>query len=327
MDKLVGDGAVIGIEATLWQDGASNQLTAGLGDVETESAYPRHASFRIGSVTKSFTAAMVLQLAEEGKVDLDKSIETYLPGLLHGKGIEPDKISVRQILRHQSGLPEMEGEPEATQVFTPEELIDLALQNPAQFPAGEKMVYTNTNFIVAGMLIERVDGRPYAEALSERITGPLGLDDTFLPEIGDTLPPEPHPTGYDLSSGKPVDVTEREASQFWTAGGLVSTGADLDRFFLALANGELVPTAQLDQMHDRVPMGNMPDLGYGLGLIRFPLSCDVTAWGHAGDVPGFQTMSAATEDGSRAVAIALNQSPTKDFGPPQLLELLNTALC
>ncbi|MGH8878944.1 MAG: serine hydrolase domain-containing protein [Stackebrandtia sp.] len=330
LDKLVDDGDIIGGEATFLDGSDSVQVTAGLGNNETGSKYPSDAHFRTASLTKAFTSSLVLQLVAEGDVDLDASIEEYLPGLLHGDGIDAGTITIRHLLRHQSGLPEVgDGEepPDPSAVYTPEELIDLALDNPGQFEPGSKMRYTNTNYVVAGMLIESVTGESFTDRLTSRITEPLGLDDTYLPEPGDTSLAKPHPHGYVSGDGKTRDVTKQEPSALWTSGGMVSTGADLNRFFTALAKGDVVEAKQLKQMRDTVPMTDVPGVDYGLGLMRLPVSCDVTVWGQAGDIPGFQAMIASTADGDRAVSLAMNQSPNEKFGPQHLLKLLDTAVC
>lgn len=330
LDAFVDTGAIIGGEVTIRDGDRTRRVRAGLANLDTGAKYPRGAHTRIASVTKAFTSAMVLQLASEGEVDLDASIEEYLPGLLHGDGIDAGSITVRHLLRHQSGLPEIGDatRPQDPDVgYTPQQLIDMALENPVQGDPGGELVYTNTNYVVAGMLIEEITGGDYRTALKERITKPLRLKGTYLPKAGDTGLAKPHPHGYFFEDGKPVDVTEADATGPWASGGVVSTGADLNTYFTALARGEVVDKAQLEQMRDTVPLTGVPGVDYGLGLMRLPAECDLTLWGQAGDVPGFQAMTAATGDGSKSVAIAVNQSPNEDFGPEQLLGLLSTALC
>ncbi|ADD43806.1 serine hydrolase domain-containing protein [Stackebrandtia nassauensis] len=330
LDEFVKDGAIVGGEVTIRDGDDSAQALAGVGNRETDAKYPSDAHVRVASVTKAFTSAMVLQLVSEDEVDLDASIEEYLPGLLHGDGIDAGKITVRHLLRHQSGLPEIGDatqpqDPEVT--FTPQQLIDMALENPVQAEPGEKMIYTNTNYVVAGMLIEKLTGDDYGDALKERITKPLRLKDTYLPEPGDTGLAKPHPQGYFVADGEPKDVTEADASGTWASGGIVSSGADLNAYFTALTEGEVVDKAQLKQMRDTVPMTGVPGVEYGLGLMRLPTECELKLWGQAGDVPGFQAMTATTADGKKSATIAINQSPSEKFGPEQLLGLLSTALC
>ena len=333
LDEMVSEG-LTGVEATISIDGDVTQMVAGVGNRRTEAPYPRDARVRIASVTKPFTSALVMLLVGAGEVDLDAPIERYLPGLLHGPGIDPEAITVRQILQHRSGLPEYAEEPEVTRprstnhprTFTPHDLIELALRHPAQFPPGTKMVYTGTNFVVAGMLVEKVTGTTLSTALRDRLAEPLGLEETYLPNPGDRSLPRPHPHGYETAAGRTTDVTGLEPSGPWAAGGMVSTGADLDRFLTALVQGDIIAPAELREMQRTVPMG-LPGVRYGLGLMRIRLSCDVVAWGHAGDVPGFMTMAGATADGTRAATFVMNEMPNEFADPQHFRELLSLALC
>ena len=259
LDKMVSEG-VTGVGATISIDGDVTQLVAGVGNRKTGAPYPRDARVRIASVTKPFTSALVMLLVGSGEVDLDAPIERYLPGLLHGPGIDPEAITVRQILQHRSGLPEYAKEPEVTRprstnhprTFSPRDLIKLALRHPAQFPPGTKMVYTATNFVVAGMLVEKVTGTTFSVALRERITEPLGLEETYLPDPGDRSLPRPHPHGYETVGDRTTDVTGLEPSGPWAAGGIVSTGADLDKFLTALVQGDIIAPAELREMQRTV---------------------------------------------------------------------------
>ncbi|MEV0647397.1 serine hydrolase domain-containing protein [Phytomonospora sp. NPDC050363] len=329
VDRLVSEGFV-GAEATVLRDGSVVQYTAGLGDLATGEPYPRGAHVRVASLTKSFTSALVLRLVAEGRVELDAPVDRYLPGLLRGEGVDPGAVTVRHILQHRSGLPEYSQLPEvavaydaaSTRTFTPKELIELALRQPAQFPAGERMRYTATNYVLAGMLVEKVGGKDLATALAE-LTGPLGLSSTYLPAAGDHTIAAPFAHGHDNGA----DVTALEPSALWTAGGLVSSGTDLVGYYSALMRGEVVPSAQLEQMQVTVPMEGAGPVGYGLGLMRIPLACGSVAWGHAGDTQGYLAVVGATEDGSRAMSVTVNQSPKDAFGPAQFVELLNVALC
>ena len=138
-------------------------------------------------MTKTFVAATIMQLVAEGRIDLDAPIETYLPGRIRGEGIDANVITVRQLMRHQSGLPEYfdADTPPPDDPTTGEQLLDMALTRPAQFAPGARMKYTNTNYIVLGLLIEKVTGRPVADEITWRIIVPLGLFDTYFPAPGD----------------------------------------------------------------------------------------------------------------------------------------------
>ncbi|MFC9997112.1 serine hydrolase domain-containing protein [Nocardia sp. NPDC127526] len=331
LDALIRAGAV-GALATLTDQDATTVVTSGLADIASGTPIPTDPPqyVRAGSITKTFTAAIVLQLAAENRIDLDRSIDTYLPGLLIGDGVDGHAITVRQILGHRSGLPAPAKSPETDEfeaakdgrTFTPAQEIALALRYPAQFAPGARFKYTNTNYIVAGMLIEAVTGRAYPEELRDRILHPLGLSDTYLPATGETGLRDPHPNGYTTVDGTATDGTRIEPSLSWTSGALVSTGADLNRFYTALLAGQVVPQRLLPQMLDGVDMGRGDGMSYGLGAGYTQLPCGAQYVGHVGNIHGFTTISGATATG-RAVTVTYSGSPTaRDIGA-----LLTHALC
>ncbi|MFE2998584.1 serine hydrolase domain-containing protein [Nocardia sp. NPDC059246] len=332
IDGLVRAGTT-GVIATLTENGQTITLTAGVGDRTSRAPIPMAPpqQVRVGSISKTFAAALIMQLVSEGKVRLDEPVDAYLPGLLRGNGVDGRVITVRQILQHRSGLPELSDDPELDEVraaaggrtFTPAEEIAIALRRPAQFAPGERFKYTNTNFIVAGMLVEKVTGRTYSEELAGRITIPNQLADTYLPGPGETGFRGPHPQGYTLVGGVPTDVTRSEPSVGWSAGGLISTGNDLNRFFMALLAGKIVADAQLHDMLTTTPRSPDSPLDYGLGIGAIQLPCGAQYFGHVGEIAGYLTISGATRE-SRAVTIAMNDSPDTD---PDITGLLGDALC
>ncbi|MEI5099402.1 serine hydrolase domain-containing protein [Streptomyces sp. PmtG] len=174
--------------------------TAGVGDRDTQAKMPRNAQVRIGSVTKSFTAAVVLQLVGEGEISLDKPVDKYLPGLVRGKGIDGHLITVRQLLQHTSGLPDYEDDVTndilERRYLSPRDALDIALKHKALFKPGKKWSYSNTNYLVAGLIVERVTGRPLAEQIDKRVIQKLGLRHTYFPAPGETTLRERHPQGY-----------------------------------------------------------------------------------------------------------------------------------
>ncbi|MGE2723543.1 serine hydrolase domain-containing protein [Mycolicibacterium pulveris] len=286
------------------------RYAAGYSDVDTKAGFAPNTHIRAASITKTFVAAAVLQLVAEGRVDLDASIETYLPGRIRGEGIDANAITVRQLLRHQSGLPEyFDNEtPAPAEPKTPDQLLDMALALPAQFPPGAKMEYTNTNYVIAGMLIEKVTGRSAVDEITWRIIVPLGLFDTYFPAPGDTGLRAPYAHGYEVVDGQRTDVTAFQASAAGMAGGLVSTNEDTSAFITALLDGRVLPRAQLDEMMDVVAMPDTEGLfDYGLGLMRVNLPCGVTAWGHGGDIFGYHSFMAKPFDGP-AVSMTVTQS-------------------
>ncbi len=328
LDVLTAQDGVPGAVAVV-QDGRRTQVTrSGTGDVATGKPFPRNGSFRAGSVTKTFVATVVLQLVAEGRVRLDAPVSRYLPGLL------PDRrITVRQVLQHTSGLYSYTDDldltdPEALRHrgAEPAELVAMALKHPALFPPGTSWSYSNTNYIVAGMLVEQVTGHALATEIARRITGPLGLRDTYLPRRGDERLPAPHAVGYLPFGGKLVDFSDFDATIAGAAGGLVSTPADLDHFYGALLSGRLLRPAELAEMRRTVPADlGIPGAGYGLGLGSVPLSCGVV-WGHEGGIPGFTNFAGVGPDGRRATVV-LNENPTPAETSGHLLAVVDASMC
>ncbi|WP_434599690.1 serine hydrolase domain-containing protein [Streptomyces sp. A5-4] len=327
------------LAATVGRDGRTRNYTAGVGDLRTGAKVPVDGQVRAGSNTKAFTATVVLQLVGEGKVVLDAPVERYLPKLVRGKGIDGRRITVRQLLQHTSGLPNytdfisaLNGEVRHT-YFQPRALLDIALEHKALFAPGAKWSYSNTNYVLAGLIIEKATGRPLAEQITRRVIERIGLRHTYFPGVGDKGIREPHPRGYFAAKpGAPLeDVTEMDPSWGWAAGQIISTPSDLNRLFAALLGGKLLKPAQLAEMRTTVKIpdraGARSGIRFGLGIFSTPLSCGGVMWGHGGDITGYATLSGATEDG-RAVAIAVTAmtAPT-ERGPDHVQALLDGVMC
>ncbi|MEV6601313.1 serine hydrolase domain-containing protein [Actinoplanes sp. NPDC051346] len=313
------------------RDGRIRDLTAGVAKLGTRRPVPVDGQVRIGSNTKTFVAVVVLQLVAENKVRLDEPVETYLPRLLRGDGIDGRHLTVRQLLQHTSGLPDYTGHLESDELsryYEPRELLDLALAHPAGFAPGAKWKYSNTNYVVLGLLVQRVTGRPVTEEITERVIRKAGLRHTYFPSAGEQVIRERHPHGYAPDdTGKQFDVTDLDPSWGWAAGQLVATPSDLRKFFAALIDGKLLPPAQLAEMRRTVPAeGSQPGARYGLGVISFTLSCGRVAWGHGGSIPGFVTRVAAIEGGP-AAAVAVTSQPTTPEQNDGVVKVLDAALC
>lgn len=304
------------------RDGRTRIYTAGAEDGQV----------RIGSNTKTFTAVVVLQLVGEGRIGLDAPVDTYLPGLVRGEGIDGRHITVRQLLQHTSGLPDYEKEVTDTilhrRYLEPRDVLDIALRHKAGFPPGTGWAYSNTNYVVAGLIVQKVTGRPLAEEIDRRVIKPIGLRHTYFPAPGDTTIREPHPRGHHQDSpGAPVrDVTDIDPSAAWAAGQMISTNSDVNRFFTALLAGRLLQPAQLAQMRTTVPLGDS-GAGYGLGLMSRPLSCGGVYWGHGGDITGYETRGGVTEDGRAAANVTVTIDPTGGATTKHVEALVDTALC
>ncbi|MFI7000980.1 serine hydrolase domain-containing protein [Nocardia sp. NPDC050175] len=311
--------------------------TSGVGDLATGARFPDNGHIRIGSNTKTFTATVLLQLVAEGKVGLDAPVERYLPGVVQGFGNDGTRITVRNLLQHTSGLPDMEQllskapQPDLARMrwqrFDAADVVRQVLTLPSRFAPGAKAEYSNTNYLLIGMLIERVTGQPIAAEITRRIIEPLGLRETYYPAPGENGLRDPHPLGYAEFDGRLVDYTDFDPSWAGAAGAMISTGAELNRFFIALLAGKLLPPAQLAEMkRNPLPFDRMPGAGYGLGLIHYPVPCGKEVWGHGGSISGFRTRNGVTADG-RAVTIVVNQ--VLDSGPSDdaVLKAFDAAVC
>ena len=318
---LVDAGYPAALAAVTDSKGESAGAAVGKGSLETGQAPPMDGEVRVGSNTKTFVAVVVMQLVQEGKVGLDEPIETYLPGLIKGEGIDGSRITVRQLLQHTSGLPEYtDTTPGSGDIFQikdhyipPRDLLDTALSKPAQFEPGAQWKYTNTNYLVLGMLVERVSQRPVGEQIDQRIVKKLGLSHTYFPAPGEEKIRGTHPQGYHLSAeGKLEDITEMDPVWGWAAGAMVSTPSELNTFFQAVFDGRLLTQSSIDEMKNGAVDASSylgPGTVYGLGLIGRSLSCGGTAWGHGGTIHGYQTDNAVGPDGT-AVTVAVTALPS-----------------
>ena len=313
--SLVDGGYPAALTAVRDKDGNTIGAAAGVGNLETGEAPPLDGEVRIGSNTKTFTAVVTMQLVEEGKISLDEPVETYLPGLLKGEGIDATKITVRQLLQHTSGLPEytdtVPGETDIFQVrdnyYSLRDLLDVALSKPAVFEPGSQFKYTNTNYIVLSLLAEKVTHRPLAEQITQRIIEPLGLSHTYYPGPGEENIRGTHPHAYTRNKqGQLEDITRQDPSAAGGAGAMISTPSELGTFIQATLNGTLLTQDSINEMKKTVDTSNLsgvPGSGYGLGIFNLPLSCGGEAWGHSGGIPGYTTQNMVGPDGT-AVTIA-----------------------
>ncbi|MFJ1617661.1 serine hydrolase domain-containing protein [Streptomyces sp. NPDC088251] len=325
------DGMPAALASVQDRNGRTRTYTAGVGDLTTGSKVPRDGQVRIGSNTKAFTAVVVLQLVGEGKIGLDATVDTYLPGLVRGEGIDGRRITVRQLLQHTSGLPEygihVDDDEIRNRYFEPRELLDIALRYKADAAPGTTWGYSNTNYVLAGLIVQKVTGRPLAEEMDRRIIKRIGLRHTYFPAPGEMTIREPHPQGYhrNAADGPLRDFTEMDPSAGWAAGQLISTNSDLNRFFTTLLAGRLLPAAQLAEMRTTVPAGTS-GLRYGLGLASRPLSCGGVYWGHGGDIAGYETRGGVTDDG-RAANVAVTSIPTDEAATQHVKDAVDRALC
>ena len=357
-DALIAQGAP-GVLAALDRAGRRDvTVRAAYGDVAAQTRVPWNARFRIASVTKPFVAATLLQLVGEGRLSLDDTVEQHLPGLVHGNGNDGNLVTIRQLLQHTSGLPEYLAA--MPQLFSEEgfqqhrfddvsqqEAIALAMTQAPTFAPGTSWNYSNTNYVLAGMVIEQVTGNTWQHEVRERIVRPLGLRHTTLPGSSSNIP-GPHAIGYerfpgegatpeDPRYGEAIDATELNPSWAGAAGEIISTTDDVNEFLQALAGGRVLRPAQWVEMTATVAASeefraNWPGARYGLGIMWVPNSCG-GMWAHGGDIQGFMTRNGVTPDGRRSVVVFFNtDSPVPQPGAQVpagdiATQLIDDALC
>ncbi|MFD5934307.1 serine hydrolase domain-containing protein [Streptomyces sp. NPDC060333] len=339
LDAVIAQG-VPGAVAEVREDGRVWRGASGVADL---SGRPARADdrFRAGSVTKTFVATVVLQLVAEGRIALDDPIGRHLPGLIPA-GADGAEVTVRQLLGHTSGIPNytdvLRRQPDPIRTlqhsaYTPRELVAMALREPRAFDPGAPghWQYSNTNYVVLGLLIERAGGHSLGREIERRVIHPLRLTDTLVP-AGPNLPGR-HLNGYEWLDGPgatPTDLTEFSAGAFWGPGNMISTTADLNRFQQALSDGRLLPPRLLGEMRE---MRDTDRAGrsYGLGVEANTTVCGTgqgPVLGHSGSVPGYNTYSFASADGRRRITLAVNVDLTKTKGADEAIgRVLATALC
>jgi D-alanyl-D-alanine carboxypeptidase len=267
--------------------------------------------YRIGSITKTFVATAVLQLVGDGKLTLDEPVERVLPGLVPNGAA----ITLRMLLNHTSGLYDYVNDTQLYALVTvdlsrewkPRELLGFAFSHPPLFAPGSATSYSNTGYVVLGLVVEAVTGKPLGQVLRERIFQPLRLADT---SIGSGIAmPQPVAHGYWAPHGALEDLTASlNMSVAYAGGQMVSTVRDLSTFFAALLQGRLVPRGLLSEMK-RAPA---PKTGWvaGLGLLTTRTPCGA-AFGHGGDALGWHDEALATADGRRVAVVMVNYDPDR----------------
>lgn len=285
------------------EDSGTRYARAGHGIARTDH-------FRAGSITKTFIATVVLQLAAEHRLSLSDTVEQHLPGVVHGAGNDGRTMTLRALLTHTSGLHDFTAETGGLVPLSPRQAVRIALTHPPASPG--RYSYSNTNYVVLGMVIQQVTGHSYATEAERRIIAPLGLTGTSFPGSRTSLP-SPHGRAYATDG---TDVTELDPRVAGAAGELVTTLADLDRFYAALLGGELLPSRRLREMRDTRTAHGL----YGMGLFPEKLSCGITVWGHNGRITGSYVRTAATADGRHVLTFRVNTTAIADPGlEPALL--------
>ncbi|WP_280425161.1 serine hydrolase domain-containing protein [Nocardia carnea] len=332
VEKIV-DSGVAGITLRVHDERGKWVGSAGVAELGGTAKPPIDGHVRIGSNTKTFTATLVLQLAAEGKIGLDVPAVEYLPEFPLDT-----RITVRMLLQHTSGVFNFTGEVYADgtvvhgvpvpfgatgkewvdnrfRTYRPQELVELALSRPARFEPGAGWSYSNTNYVLARLLIEKVTGRSLAEEMQRRILGPLGLAGTVVPDASPEIP-EPHAHTYyryeDAGRQKTIDITRYNPSWVSTGGDMISTTQDLHTFIAALNGGTLLPAEVLAEMRTAQPTG-IPNMDYGLGVFVVTTEDGGTLISHNGGNVGAAALMYSTPDGGKTLTAALNYVDDADM--------------
>ncbi|NED75580.1 beta-lactamase family protein [Streptomyces sp. SID9944] len=315
--RAVTDAGMYGVYSSV-RDGARTWSGAsGVADVATGRPVRADMRQRVGSISKTFTAVAVLQQVERGKVRLDDPVDRYLPGLIPGE--RGHRITVRMLLNHTSGIADyvVGAFPSLAQGSTasldeerfrsvrPEELVRIGLAAPATGePGAQPGHYANTNYVIAGLLLRKVTGQDPRTYITRHVIDRAGLRHTSYPRT--PYIQGPHPRMYENFYGlidPPRDYSVYDMSWAYTAGAVLSTADDLNRFYRALLTGRLVSKASLTQMQRTV---NVDGMDYGLGVYAVDIPGCGRFWGHDGAVFGAGTIALSSPDGKRQVAAGWN---------------------
>jgi D-alanyl-D-alanine carboxypeptidase len=318
-------GATVGVALA---NGESFGLAVGHSDRDAKTPMTPNDRMPAGSTGKTFAAAMALQLVKDGKLNLDDKVEKYF-------GKEPwfarvsnaKDITVRQLMNHTSGLVRYEFKKEFTdfltanpyKVWTPEDRLAYLFDAPAPFEAGKGWEYSDTNYIVLGMIIEKITGKKFYDEARKRYIKPLKLADTIAQEgpvmkgVVQGYAGANNPFGGKdamIENGKFIVNPQLE----WTGGGWASTGHDLARWAKALYEGKAIDPAMAALMVDGVPAKLGPNVKYGLGAIIRPTQAGGVTYGHSGFFPGYVTDMMYFPDQKIAIAVQVNTSAPGVFG-------------
>ncbi|MEN0139158.1 MAG: serine hydrolase domain-containing protein [Rhodococcus sp. (in: high G+C Gram-positive bacteria)] len=329
-EELMIPGAVVQLRTP------QGNVDAVVGTTELGADTPPDAQthFRIASNTKTLTAALTVLLAQEGKLQFSDPVSTYVADVPNG-----ENITIAQLLTMRSGLYNYTSAPELAasldsdpaKAWTPAEVLDISFSRPPEFPPGTSYEYSNTNYALLGLIAEKVGGRPLAEQFQERLLGPLGLNQTSLPDADDTAIPDPYSHGYmygesayalvdepypaDMQAAaragtlQPLDYTNQNSSYATAAGGAISTADNLATWIRALVSGEVLNPeyqqqwrASLQPEDPDAPDGQQ--YGYGISYQRF--GPDASMYYHGGELPGFNSFIGYDPDNDVTLVIWSN---------------------
>ncbi|MGF1429825.1 serine hydrolase domain-containing protein [Kitasatospora sp. LaBMicrA B282] len=307
-------GAIVG----LWQPGQPDYVrTFGYADTATKTPMGQNFNQRIGSLTKTFTATAILKLADEGRLGLDDPISTYVSGVPNG-----DNITLRQLLEMRSGLFPYSSDTtfvnkllaDPTAPWTPEQLLAYGYAHPNLFAPGSQFLYDNSNYILLGLVVEKVSGQSLTDYLHDHVTSVAGLKNTFMPKAAEF--PNPHAQGYTVQTptGQEAISTDWNPSWGWAAGSVISDLNDLHTWAVDDATGTLIGADMQAQRTNFIGVAGYNGAGYGLGLF------DINGWiGHNGSLPGYETVAVYLPSQQATLVVEINTDITYQGNEPSTL--------
>lgn len=305
VEAAMHDGPIPGVSVAITRGGVP-VLMRGYGYADLEHGVPavEKTVYRIGSVTKQFTAAAIMRLVEQGRIELDDPVSEYLPGLASWAG----EVTIHQLLNHTSGVKSYTSlGPTWMEIMpldrTHEQMVALFRDAPTDFAPGEQWRYNNSGYYLLGMIIEKVTGQSYAEYLEEEFYGPLGLDATVYCSEGPLIPNRAE--GYVVQDGEFRNDAPISMTQPYSAGSLCSTVGDLARWARALARGEVVSPASYRQMIEPTRLADGKEQAYGYGLSTGKLGEEPYV-AHGGGINGFISQLAYYPEADVAIAVLSN---------------------
>jgi D-alanyl-D-alanine carboxypeptidase len=316
LTQAVADGEP-GAIGLIRQGNVSQWASAGVGKQPSTPA-DTSAQFRIGSNTKAFVSTVILQLEAEGKLSINDTVDKWLPGAVNANGNDGTQITIEELLNMRSGIPDYLTNStvsvpyalntNANTTYTPQQLVNIGTSSSPTNAPGAAYYYSNTNYILAGMIVQAVTGNSIAQEVTNRIITPLGLTNTYFPTTSPALTGN-YMHAYDIGlliwPGYNVEVSTSNVELTGAAGAIVSTLSDLATFERALFQGDLLPPTQQAELETTLPTGTA-GVAYGLGVIWDTATGCAGAWTYDGETQGYLSSQLTSADGTIQVVTVTN---------------------
>lgn len=312
LDQKVAEYGIPGAAMAVHLPGKNPWIfVAGVSSLSDQKPVTKKDKFRIGSNTKTFVAITILQLAQEGKLTLDDSLAQWLPGIMPGYGNVSNTITIRHMLQHTSGIYSFTEDGTWGMNFltnpyyryAPTDLVAIANAYAAYCSPGECFHYSNTNYVLLGLIIEKATGNRFEDEVRKRFIEPLGLTNTVVPLMGYTAIPGSYSNGHDDIDGHWYDYTQMDPSSTWASGDMISTAEDSAKWALHLGRGDLLNEQYRNEQRQYVSMPGYTSLKYGLGVV---FDADYGLFGHQGGIIGYSTQSYYVEGEDTALVFLYN---------------------